>query len=396
MAMRRYLNFALPLFWTGALGAAGNPAPGLNHLATSAYQELSRAGGNLIFSPFSISNALSMLLDGARGQTAREMAAVLHQSYPDPAYAAALASLVEELTKKANTGGNELLAANGLWVQRDFRVQSDFRRAVESLYHAPLTPLDFLHDCERARGEINSWTNRQTKGKIAKLYGPGSLDPDTRLILTSAIYFHGKWQSPFRPDETRGAAFHLESGGTVETRFMNQTAHFGYAETPSVQVLEMKYAGIPVAFDVILPKQRGGLSGMEKSFTPAELTTWFGALQNREVKAAIPKFRSEAEFSLRDTLSRMGMQDAFQGSANFSGIDDRRDLYLSDVLHKAFVDVSEEGTEAAAATGANVKLISMLQEERTVFRADHPFAFVIRDMRSGVILFSGRLVKPAN
>ena len=393
--MRRYLNLGLPLFLAGALGAAGNPAPGLNHFATTSYRELARGSGNFTFSPFSISSALSMLLDGARGRTASEMAAVLHQSYPNPPYHADLAALVDGLTKAANTGGNELLTANGLWVQRGFAIQSDFRRTVETLYHAPLTPLDFRGDAEGARTEINSWTGQHTRGKIQELYAPGSLDADVRLVLTSAIYFHGKWQSPFPPGETRPAPFRLGTGGKLETPFMNQTAVFGYTETLSVQVLEMKYAGIPAVFDVILPKRDDGLADLEKSLTPEELAAWFGALQNRRVEIAIPKFRAESEFSLRDVLSRLGMAEAFSGSADFSGIDDRRDLYLSGVVHKAFVDVSEEGTEAAAATGATVKFVAMLQEPRTVFRADHPFACLIRDAGSGVILFGGRLAKPA-
>jgi serpin B len=393
--MTHYLKLALPLFCAGALGASANPAPGLNHLATATYRELAPGGANLIFSPFSVSSALSMLLDGARGTTATQMAAVLHQAYPDPGYHAALAALVEQIVKTANTGGNELLNANGLWVQNGFAVRSDFRRTIETLYRAPLVPLDFARDCERARTEINSWTARHTKGKIQELYGPGSLDADVRLVLTSAIYFYGKWQSPFPPGETRPAPFRLGGGARVETPFMNQTAVFGYTETPSVQVLEMKYAGIPTVFDIILPKKEDGLAELESSLTPEQLAAWFGALKSRRVEVAIPKFRAESEFSLRDVLSRMGMADAFQSAADFSGIDGRRDLYLSDVLHKAFVDVSEEGTEAAAATGATVKFIAMLQEPRTVFRADRPFAFVIRDAPSGLILFAGRLTRPA-
>lgn len=384
------------MFLAGAMGVAGNPAPGLNHLATGAYRQLARGDGNLIFSPFSVSSALSMLLDGARGQTARQMAAVLHQSYPDPAYHESLASLVDELTKAANTGGNELLQANGLWVQNNFRTQAEFRRTIESLYRAPLVPLDFLHNSEAAREAINSWTSRQTKGKISELYAPGTLDQDTRLVLTSAIYFHGKWQAPFRREETQPAPFRLASGGTVETRFMNQTARFGYTESPLAQVLEMKYGETPLAFDIILPKQSGGLAEVEKTLTADQIAAWAAALKNRKVEVSIPQFRTEAEFSLRDALSRMGMPDAFGGSADFSGIDDRRDLYLSDVLHKAYVDVAEEGTEAAAATGGTVKFIAMIQEPRTVFRADHPFAFLIRDTHSGAILFAGRLIQPVH
>ncbi|MGA2268713.1 MAG: serpin family protein [Bryobacteraceae bacterium] len=388
-------RLVLPFLAAAALHAADSPiTAGLNHFATASYQELARGGDNLILSPFSISTALSMVLEGARGQTAAEMAKVLHQPYPDPGYDAALASLVDQLTKLANTSGNELLDANGLWVQRGFPLESDFERSIQTLYRAPLTQLDFLKNPEQARAEINSWTGQHTKGKIPELFGPGSVDSSTRLILTSAIYFLGKWQSPFQPTRTHAAPFKLAAGGTVEASFMNQTAAFGYAETPLVQILEMKYGGTPLAFDILLPKTEHGLAELETSINPENLAAWLGALRDCMVEAAIPKFRAESEFSLRDTLSHMGMPGAFSRTADFSGVDGRRDLFLSVVMHKAFVDVSEEGTEAAAATGAAMSLVSMRVAQRTVFRADHPFIFLIRDTPSGLILFAGRLVKP--
>jgi serpin B len=174
---------------------------------------------------------------------------------------------------------------------------------------------------------------------------------------------------------------------------MNQTGTFGYAETATAQILEMPYAGGALAFDVLLPKSPDGVAELEKSLTAENLAKWLGSLQHLTVDVALPKFRAESEFSLRDTLSGMGMPSAFkEGTADFSGIDDRRDLYLSQVVHKAFVDVTEEGTEAAAASGAVVGVVSYQPPQR--FRADRPFAFVIRDTKSGVVLFAGRLVKP--
>ena len=394
--MTRSLALAVPVLFllAGLLRAAGGPAPGINRFAAATYRELATGPGNLILSPFSIATALSMLLDGARGRTAAELAGTLDRVYPDPAYPAALASLVEELTLAANTGGNELSIANGLWVQRGFPIQSGFQRTIETLYHAPLTPLDFIADPGQACAKINSWTAAHTQGKIPELFAPGSLTTHIRLILTSAIYFHGKWQSPFRAGDTHPAPFRLDAGATVETGFMRQSAVFGYSETPQVQILEMKYAGSPLAFDVLLPTASGGLAELEKSLQPEKLSAWLGDLQNRTVEVALPKFRAESGFSLRDALARMGMREAFEPSADFSGIDGRRDLFVSDVIHKAFVDVSEEGTEAAAATGVTVKPLAMRASPRTVFRADRPFAFLIRDTGSGLVLFEGRLLKP--
>lgn len=393
IAMARLHLFALPLLLAGTAPGAGEPVTnGIESFAGAAYRQLAAgAAGNLVFSPFSISTALSMLLDGARGQTAEQMAKVLHQRYPDPDYAASLSSLADEIVKAGNSGGAELGTANGLWVQSGFQVESAFRRTIQTYYHAPLTPLDFLGSPEQARAAINSWTGQQTRGHIAELFAPRSLNSDTRLVLTSAIFFHGKWQSAFKPSQTSPAPFHEPGGAAAQTPFMNQTGIFGYRETPAAQILEMRYAGTPLAFDVLLPKTADGLPDLEKSMTREGLAGWFEALQGHTVEVALPRFRAESSFSLRDALSQMGMPLAFSGAADFSGIDDRRDLQLADVIHKAYVDVTEEGTTAAAATGGMVRAIAMVAPRRVVFRADHPFAFLIRDTKSGATLFAGRL-----
>ena len=215
-----------------------------------------------------------------------------------------------------------------------------------------------------------------------------------RLVLTSTIYFYGKWRAPFDPHNTRVEPFQLGEGRTVDVKFMHQRADFLYGETPSAQILEMKYQGTSLAFDIPLRKANDGLAELEQSTKPDMLSTWFGALTSCKVEAAIPKFRAESAFSLRHMLSRMDMADAFGKMADFSGIDGRRDLFLGDVAHKAFVDVSEQGTEAAAATGAVVHSMAKRPQQQTIFRADHPFAFFIRDTTSGVILFEGRLRQP--
>ena len=392
--MTHYVTLTIPFVLAGALLAANDVTPGMNRFAAASYRQLAEGTGNLILSPFSVSTALSMLLDGARGQTAGEMAATLHQLQRSPGYHAAVAALAEQLTKEANGNGNQLAIANGLWVQQGFPLESPFEKTIRTLYHAPLTAFDFRENPEQARQEINAWTAGHTHDRIQELFAPGSIDAATRLVLTSAIYFYGKWSSPFDPDRTRVEPFQPGGGGTVNASFMHQKADFLYGETPSAEILEMKYQDTPLAFDILLPKAQDGLPALERSLDSSTLAGWFGALRMRKVVTAIPKFRAESAFSLRAMLSHMGMAAAFGRTADFSGIDGRRDLALSDVMHKAFVDVSEEGTEAAAATGATVIALAMRQEPLTVFRADHPFAFFIRDTRSGVILFEGRLVQP--
>ena len=388
-------RFVLPFLCVAALHAGDDKiAQGLNQFGVSAYHQVARGNGNLIFSPFNIGSALSMTLAGARGRTAEEMAAVLHQAYPDAQYPAEFQNMVNELAGRANGAGNQLLNANGLWVQKGLALQRDFQHTILDTYAAGFTPLDFARDTERARAAINSWTDEHTKGKIHELFAPGSLSGQTRLVLTSAVYFYGKWERPFQTKATHPAPFKLDGGRTVDTPFMNQTGSFGYAETSSLQILEMKYAGSGIAWDVLLPKTENGLADLETSLTFENLKAWLGSIANRPVEVALPKFRAESQFSLREALSRLGMARAFRDSADFSGIDGKHDLALSDVVHKAYVDVSEAGTEAAAATGSVAVLVRMVVPDRVVFRADHPFLFLIRDTRTGLILFAGRLTNP--
>jgi serpin B len=370
---------------------------GINQFAAELYPKLARNGENTIFSPLSVFAALSMVLNGARGETAKEIAAILHQPYPDVDYNAALSEVVSQMIQSVNGSGTELSNANGLWVDKALRIRPQFLQALEKFYSAPQLQLNFQDNPEGARAEINRWTAERTKDKIVNLFGPGAFDQRTRLVLSSAIYFNGKWQSAFKPQSTQSEPFRLASGATIKTPFMNQSGEFGYVETPAVQILEMKYADGLLGLDVLLPKNPKALGEFENPLGSDHLGPWFRSLRKETVEVSLPKFRTETAFPLRETLSQMGMASAFGSDADFSGIDDRRDLYLSRVIHKAFVDVSEEGTEAAAATGVAVNLISavMPRPQRIVFRADHPFVFLIRDTRSGVILFAGRLMNPA-
>jgi serpin B len=387
-------RFFLPLLLVAVLPAADSRiSPAMNKFTLDAYKQLTPGGANLILSPFNIGNALSMALAGAGGRTAEEIQALLHIHY-DAAYNDALGALVADLAKAGNTGGNELHTANGLWVQKGFAIRPAFENTLAKSYHAPLTPLDFANP-EAARSQINRWTEEHTKDRIKNLFPAGSLDARTRLVLTSAIYFYGKWQDPFLASRTQSAPFNGPAGAGTEASFMNQTSHFGYTEEPSAQILEMRYAGTGIAFDVLLPKTPTGLPSLEKSLTSENLSAWLGKLGPRNVQVSLPKFTTESAFSLRKTLSTMGMPTAFTEAADFSGIDPKGGLAISDVMHKAFVDVAEQGTEAAAATGIAIRATSMpMPEPVVVFRADHPFLFLIRDTRTGIILFIGRLMNP--
>jgi len=384
------MRWILPFVLASALSAATADTVGdMNRFAVESYRELaSGTGGNLVFSPFTTWSALSMLSPGARGQTAVEIQKVLGKTAADLSGICALAG---EITRSGNTGGNRLTTANSLWVQQGFGLQADFTDALRDQFHLAPMQLDFVRDLDRSRLRINEWTQEHTGGKILNLFGPGALHPDTRLVVASALYFHGIWESRFRTGNSHPGDFHLATGAAKAT-FMNQTAPFRYLETPAVQVLEMRYAGTSLAMDILLPKEGASL---DRSLSPAELTEWFAGLQTRTVAVALPRFRSESAVSLRSMLTALGMATAFRESdADFSGIDGRRDLALSDVMHKCWIDVAEEGTEAAAATGAVVNLISTVVSQPTVFRADRPFVYILRDAHSGLILLMGRLANP--
>jgi len=387
--------FLIPVFFAATLAAADSQvATGMNAFTTATYKQLAPGGANLILSPFNAATALTMALAGARGTTASQMQSVLHIHY-DASYPAALDSVFTSVTTAANSGGNQLHSANGLWVQKGFSIVPAFQNTLATHFHAPPSPVDFQSDPDGARAEINRWTEQHTNDKIQNLFPAGSLNIRTRLVLTSAIYFYGKWQDPFSAARTKPAPFTLATGATTEANFMNQTVRTGYAETPDSQLLEMQYAGSGIVFDVLLPKTTGGLSPLESSLTTERLTAWLAGISPREVRISLPRFRAESQFSLSGALSAMGMPAAFTPQADFSGIEPKRSLSISDVVHKAFIDVAEEGTEAAAATGVIMALTSAPQPQPpVVFRADHPFLFLIRDTKSGVILFIGRLTSP--
>jgi serine protease inhibitor len=387
-------RFLIPVLLAGMLPAADSHVEtDMNSFTVELYKRVSGPGGDLILSPFNVGIVLSMILAGARGQTANEMRHVLHLQ-DESNYQVSLAALVAGLAKSGNAEGNELVTANGLWVQKGFEIRPAFERTLESDFQAPLTAVDF-RDAETARSRINGWTEERTKGRIKNLFPARSLDSQMRLVLTSAIYFYGAWQTPFVTARTRPAPFTLPTGVTKEVDFMNQTSHFDYTETPAAQILQMRYSGTGFAFDVLLPKTATGLPGLEHSLTSDALAGWLGKLSSRNVQLSLPKFHAESGLSLERTLATMGMPAVFTNSADLSGISSKPGLMVSKVVHQAFVDVAERGTEAAAASGAAIAGATARPPEPTVvFRADHPFLFLVRDTRSEAILFIGRLTNP--
>lgn len=385
------------LFPTVACVAATEPAvTGNIAFACDLYGKLKGEDGNLFVSPYSISSALAMTYGGARGETAAQMAGTLHFTMPQAELHPAFAAMQSDLDAVQKKGMVKLAVANSLWPQKDYKFLPDYLELCKKHYGTSVTPVDFKGNTEAARTTINGWVEEKTNQRILELFKPGVLDPMTRLVLVNAIYFKGDWANPFKKEATKPAAFHLADGKEVETPTMFQTAKFKYGETDDAQLLEMPYAGNDLSMLIVLPRKADGLPAIEERFNTTHLADWTKAMRPGKTQVWLPKFKTTSEFSLNRTLAGLGMKDAFsQASADFSGMDGSKGLYIGAVVHKAFVEVNEEGTEAAAATGVAMMLKSArIEPQPAVFRADRPFMFTIRDVKSGSILFLGRITDP--
>jgi len=380
-------------------GMAASPsaaAEANNTFAANLYTRLMEGDGNLFFSPFSISTALGMTYGGARGETATQMAKVLRFAAEQEKTHAAFQEWLEILEKIQETGAVELRTANSLWPDKKYPFLPEFLALARRHYGVTITPCDYTGNPESARLRINSWAEQMTKDKIKDLLPSGAVTSLTRLVLANAIYFKGKWAVQFNPQQTKEAPFFLGNGATAPALFMRQKGSFGFAQHPELSILSMNYQGGDLSLVVLLPAGKDGLGKLEKNLTPERLANWIKSPPSREVEVLLPKFKIKKPVELSRTLARMGMPDAFsEVTADFSGLDGRKNhLYISGIHHQAFVEVNEEGTEAAAATGVVVGLRS-IPAPPPVFRADHPFLFLIRENRTGGILFMGRVANPS-
>jgi len=374
---------------------------GNNDFAFELYKRLAAdptacgASGNLFFSPYSISTALAMTYAGARGQTAAQMAETLHFELAEERFHKAFGLLVKRLNEQGEKGDYELAVANALWGQRGYRFLEGFLEMTRRNYGAGLNEVDFAGATEEARRIINTWVEERTKEKIKELIKPGVLGRETTLVLTNAIYFKGDWARKFEEDNTKPARFHVNNEKSSEVEMMYQQEQFKYAETDELQLLELPYKGAELGMIVLLPRQAARLGKIEQSLTAEKVNAWLGKMHRRKVHVYLPRFKlTWGAFELKDVFKQMGMAEPFSaGEADFSGMTGSKELFISNIVHKAFVGVNEEGTEAAAATGVVMGRTAVV--EVPVFRADRPFGFIIRDNRSGSILFMGRMVNPS-
>jgi len=347
---------------------------------------------NLFYSPASISIALAMTYAGARGNTEKQMANVLNFTLPQDRLHPAYSKLIENLKSNKDY---ELSIANALWLQKDYKCLQEFLNTMKKYYKGGFNEVDYTTNPEGARIKINDWVSRETKEKIKDILKPEDITKLTRLVLTNAIYFKGKWQTEFDKMATRDEDFYLINGQKTKVKMMYQKNTFNYYQNDDLQLLEIPYKGNKISMVIILPKV-GKFKTVENMMDEKKLQEWLKSAMKTKVKAYIPRFKFTQRFNLSKNLYDMGMKDAFNPAADFSGIDGRKDLYISKVIHKAFVEVNEEGTEATAATAVIMIKASIIEEkiEELVFKADHPFIFLIRDKETRSILFIGRVMDP--
>jgi len=359
------------------------------------YQKLKKQKGNLFFSPYSISTALAMTYAGATGQTKKEMADVLHFSLEEELLHSSLSTLQSELNAIQNKGHVKLSIANSLWMQEGAHFLNTFLDLTKKYYGAGINFVDFVRQTETARKTINTWVEKETQGKIKELIKKGILTPLTKLVLSNAIYFKGNWQSQFDKKRTMDANFYILPDKAIKVPIMSQKSKFKFNDFGNFSAIELPYEGNDLSMIVFLPKEVDGLTELERNLTDDNVRNWINkllSLSKREIVVSLPRFTTTCEFELSEVLSDMGMPSAFSlPPADFSKITGRKDLFISNVIHKAFIDVNEEGTEAAAATAVIIK--KGLSKTLT-FRADHPFVFLIYENKTGSILFIGRIVDP--
>ncbi|MGP8215436.1 MAG: serpin family protein [Bacteroidia bacterium] len=356
---------------------------------------------NLIFSPFSISSALAMTYAGARGETEKQMSHVLCFGMQQEPLHNNFESIIKTI-EMDNGDSIRLNIANSLWAQNSYHFLDSYFTLVKTNYHNELNYVDFINEPEKARLDINSWVEQKTNDKIKDLLPEGSIDGMVRLVLVNALYFHGAWKWAFNPISTRKDIFYLNRTDTVLTDFMENmeerqhyVAEYNYYEDNKFQVVEIPYNNDKLAMLIFLPNEIGDINEMENNFTLGYYTRVLRHMKADLVNLSIPKFKTTMDFNLANTLSKMGMPIAFADTANFSGMTGNKDLYISEVFHKAFINVTEQGTEAAAATAIVMSAQSAsIPPPTKTFKADHPFIFILFDYDTGTILFMGELKNP--
>jgi serpin B len=367
-----------------------------NGFAVDLYKQLAAQPGNLFFSPYSLFSALTMSFAGAKGATAGEMIQTRHLPYTSEKIHEVMNGLTQRLLSAAKVGDIELFKftiANAVWVQAGYPFLQSYLDTLSANYAAGLRVVDFRDSAEASK-LINTWVSEQTNERIQQLIQKEALTPATRLVLTNAIYFKANWASQFKEKDTADAPFYLQDESSQTVKMMYQQANFAYLRNQQFDAVDLPYEGGNFSMLLLMPKGKS-LNEFEKDLTPEILNIFTDSKPSAKIDLYVPKFGMEQSFSLNETLQKLGMKSAFEDTADFSGMTGSKDLKISDVVHKAFLQVNESGTEAAAATGVVIGLTSAMPPEDIIeLRFDHPFLLMIRDNNTGTLVFLGRYLQP--
>ena len=364
----------------------------LNDFSFNFYKHISsRAEGNVFFSPYSIFVAFSMAYEGARGNTATEMQNVLNILQNDSATLGSFGKIYNLLNQ--NPEGYKISTANAFWANQDYEFLSEYLGLLQNFYMAEANELDFGNNVEAAE-TINNWIEDQTNDKIRDMIEASMLSDYTKLVLTNAIYFKGDWANPFDPDNTFETDFKLNYDDAVKVDMMeNADSGFNYTETEDLQILELQYVGNDLSMIFVLPKENN-ISIAESKINAENLSAWRDNFIEGDIIVQIPKFKFEKKYGLNNIMREMGIIDAFEPDiADFSGMDGTKWLFISDAIHQSYIEVNEEGTEAAAATA--IVMEATYIPEYKEFIADHPFLFLIQHKETGALLFMGKAMNPS-
>jgi serpin B len=372
---------------------------GNNEFGISLYKSLAKENTNLIFSPYSISVALAMAQAGASNQTLTQMNEVLHFTLPGDSLHQTFNALQIALNSREQNNDNkkekdfELDIANATWGEKTYTFLPEYLDLLAENYGAGIHLMDFINNTDGSRKEINQWVSDETEQKIKDLLAEGTITPQTRLVLTNAIYFKAEWMNQFKEDRTKPDDFTLLDRSVIQVPMMTQSGNFAYLQENGFQAVSLPYKGDKLSMLILLPDQ-GFFNQIKNELSADQISSIMNNLQKVEVDFSMPKFKVESSFGLKDILSEMGMPDVFEpGIADLSGMDGTKDLYISAVEHKAYIDVDENGTEAAAATAIVVGLTSMPVEVNEL-KINRPFMYFIFDNESGSILFMGQILDP--
>lgn len=360
--------------------------------AADLYKQIKNEPINLFYSPISITSAIAMTYAGASGETLKQISNTLyfstnqdelHQNY----------DILLKRFSDTNSEGVQLKVANSLWLQENMKITSQYLSITNKYYNAGVIPVNFIADPEKSRKTINNWVEKNTNNKIQDLLPDGSIHSQTRMVLVNAIYFKGPWDKIFDKNQNTSDVFYVYKTCETQATFMNNYINTSFYEDSQLSIVEIPYANQEQSLVIILPKEKYGLKEIEKLFEQKMMDEYIGKMEEKRVALSIPKFKTESTYELKDILSKMGMPIAFTNDADFSGITGDKSLAIDKVIHKAYIDINEEGTEAAAATAVTMRKTAMLLDEVT-FKADHPFIYFIRDNETNTILFVGRLMNP--